>query len=316
MRCPLISVILPVYNQEAYLSETINSVLNQTFSNFEFLILDDGSTDNSLKIIKEFAEKDVRIHWLSRENKGKCISTNELVKLSKSDFLVFLDADDVMVLDRIETQFQFHINNPTVLASSGNCIYINKHGKEFGVQNYTNLTSIEKCQKAFETLEFVHCSFPCLFMHKSAFLQTGGLKEKYWGSEDFEFFNRLIELRILIVVLPNVLMKYRLHKSSITASDPFFVYDKIGFVMDCLGRRRKGSNELTFEEFMKIRDSHPWYVKLNRKRYNYAQLLFRNAGIDIMSKNYYRFVLNIIGVLFLSPKYIYDKAVRLVFKAK
>src|SRR5271157_2692614 len=86
-RSPLISVCMPVYNAERYVSEAIESVLSQTFKDFEFLILDDGSTDGSLAILKGFAERDPRIRMTSRPNKGLAPTLNELMDQARGEFV-------------------------------------------------------------------------------------------------------------------------------------------------------------------------------------------------------------------------------------
>ncbi|MEO7766395.1 MAG: glycosyltransferase family A protein, partial [Ferruginibacter sp.] len=132
----MVSVILPVYNQEKYLQETIESILNQSFQDFELIILDDGSTDNSPQIIRQFAAKDNRIQAYFETNSGKSLATNYLVNKAKGEWCAFLDADDVMLKQRLERQVAFHNANPGVDASSSHCNYINEKGNMFGTQRY------------------------------------------------------------------------------------------------------------------------------------------------------------------------------------
>ena len=97
----LISVILPVYNGEKYLKESIESILNQTYTNFEFIIIDDGSKDSSLEIIKEYEKEDERIIVISRENKGLVASLNEGIATAKGKYIARMDADDVSLSERL-----------------------------------------------------------------------------------------------------------------------------------------------------------------------------------------------------------------------
>src|SRR5690349_14680316 len=148
---PKISVILPVYNQEKYISGTIESVLSQTFSDFEFLIVDDGSTDSSAQIIKDYAEKDSRIVPYFEENSGKCKATNFLVEKATAKWCAFLDADDQMLPDRLARQIEFHNQNPLLQASSGHSFYINDKNETLGMQKYPHLKSIEECDRVRKT---------------------------------------------------------------------------------------------------------------------------------------------------------------------
>ena len=114
---PLVSVILPVYNQEKYIAETIESVLNQTYNRFELLILDDGSTDGSAQIINEYAGRDNRITTFFEKNAGRSNATNTLAHRASGQFLALLDADDLMEPNRLERQIAFHLTNPGIEAS-------------------------------------------------------------------------------------------------------------------------------------------------------------------------------------------------------
>src|SRR5215211_725311 len=99
---PKVSVVMTVFNAERYLREAIESVLNQTFGDFEFVIVDDGSTDRSLDILKEYAQRDPRIRLISRENKGIVASANEGIAVARGQYLARMDADDVSLPQRFE----------------------------------------------------------------------------------------------------------------------------------------------------------------------------------------------------------------------
>lgn len=306
-----ISVILPVYNQEKYLVETIESVLTQTFQDFEFLILDDGSTDDSAHIIREYAKKDKRIVPFFESNSGRCNATNKLVNLAKGKWCAFLDADDVMLPNRLEMQIAFHLANPEIDASSCNCYYINKDSKILGEQRHPCPKTIEDCKRIFISKKLIQCAITGLFISREVFLKVKGLNPKFWPCDDFEFFNRLIDEKYIIVILQETLMKYRIHSSSITVKKPLHTYDVIGYVMECIELRREGKSEITFDQFMAVRANDFWWIKLNRRRFNYAQIFFRNAGINLMSKKYWLFSWQILMSTLLSPSHILNKALNL-----
>ena len=112
---PLLTVLMPVYNAEKFLAESINSILSQTYSDFELLILDDGSTDNSLKIIKVYAKEDKRIKILvNKTNQGEARCRNILLKNSKTKFIAWMDSDDISLEDRLQTQMDFLKQNPKI----------------------------------------------------------------------------------------------------------------------------------------------------------------------------------------------------------
>ncbi len=106
-KLPTISVIMPAYNAENYISDAIESILEQSYSNFEFIIINDGSTDSTLDIIRKYQREDSRIVLISRENKGLPSSLNEGLNLSKGTYIARMDADDISYKFRLERQLEF-----------------------------------------------------------------------------------------------------------------------------------------------------------------------------------------------------------------
>ena len=112
---PLLTVLMPVYNAKKFLAESIGSILNQTYSNFELLILDDASTDNSLKIIKAYAKEDKRIKILvNKTNQKQTKCRNRLLKNTKTEFVAWMDADDISLEDRLQNQMDFLKQNSKI----------------------------------------------------------------------------------------------------------------------------------------------------------------------------------------------------------
>ena len=93
---PLISIIIPIYNVENFLTKTLKSVQNQTFTNFEAICINDGSTDNSADIVKSFADADKRFKWINQENQGVAAARNYGIQTAEGKYIMFLDGDDYM----------------------------------------------------------------------------------------------------------------------------------------------------------------------------------------------------------------------------
>lgn len=307
---PLLSVIMPVYNQEKYLAEAIESVLNQTLNSFEFIILDDGSTDRSADIMRDYALRDRRLIPFFRANTGKCRSTNFLVDQARTNYCAFLDADDVMLPQRLENQLAFHLQNPEVDATSCHCYYINEYGKSLGKQYYPGLVTINDCNTVRSENLIVQCSFTGLMTTKKSFLKLNGLDGAKYPCEDFDFFNRLID-KYNLIIIQDTLMKYRIHSAAVSVSRPLHMFDKTSWIYDCIASRRAGEPERTFDEFMELRKSEIFWKKLTRKQFQYSQLFFRKAGISMMSKKYIHFFCQFLLASILSPRYVMVKLTRL-----
>src|SRR5947209_7771425 len=111
---PRLSVVMPVYNAASVVREAIESILNQTFSDFEFIIVDDGSTDDSGKILREYAGRDDRIRLYTQENHGLVASLNRYCRLANGRYIARMDADDISLPRRFEKQFHFLEAHPEV----------------------------------------------------------------------------------------------------------------------------------------------------------------------------------------------------------
>ncbi len=148
---PLVSIIIPVYNAEKYLAETISSALDQTWPNKEIIIVDDGSTDQSLKIAQSFNNK--IIHLYRQENKGASAARNKGLLAAKGDYVQFLDADDLLMSDKISTQVA-QLNSITDAVSICPVIHFNDNDKvlEMLIPNSYDLIFYEESKSPFDFL--------------------------------------------------------------------------------------------------------------------------------------------------------------------
>lgn len=160
----LVTIGLSVYNAEKYLYLAIDSVLKQTFVNFEFIIIDDGSTDGSVAIVKSF--KDDRILFISDGmNKGLPFRLNQIVDLAKGDYVARMDADDIMFPERIATQIEIMINNPKIDVLGTNAFSIDENNNVNGIK----IAYDEKNIKLKDTKTFIH---PTIIGKKEWFIRN------------------------------------------------------------------------------------------------------------------------------------------------
>jgi glycosyltransferase involved in cell wall biosynthesis len=209
---PLVTVLMPVYNGEKYLREAIESILNQTFSDFEFLILDDGSTDNSLDIIQSY--KDSRIRVVQNDENLRLIATlNKGIQLAQGEYIARMDCDDISLPKRLERQVEFMNLNPDV----GICgSWVKTIGEKKGyLWNFPTSFSEIKTKLLFRCT-FAH---PSIMIRKSMFTKHNLYYDSnYLHAEDFELWQRSCEYFSLRNI-PEVLLKYRILSSSISHSN-------------------------------------------------------------------------------------------------
>lgn len=208
---PAISVIMPVFNGEDYLAEAITSILEQTFTDFEFIIIDDGSTDDSLKILRKFKITDSRIVLISRPNRGITPTLNEGISLARGTFIARMDADDICLPDRFEKQVNYLKNNPHIVALGGQAVLIDPHSRELVVLSVPiEHADIDKANYK----SGAGIWHPTVMMRRNALQKVKGYREKFLVTQDIDLWLRLAEIGNL-ANLSSVVLKYRQNLSSI-----------------------------------------------------------------------------------------------------
>lgn len=209
MRTPQVTVIMPVYNGEAYLAEAIKSVLNQTFQDFELLLINDGSTDNSLKIIQNF--NDSRLRVVSNESNWGLVRTrNRGLSEAKGQYLAMLDCDDIALPDRLHRQVHFLNQFMDYGVVGSQIIFINEQGKEVGRETYN-----QKTENIPAILFFNNYLAQSSVMIRKNILNEMRYREEFPPAEDYDLWVRLSRIT-KIKILPIPLVKYRLHTNNIS----------------------------------------------------------------------------------------------------
>ncbi|MFT3782545.1 MAG: glycosyltransferase [Nibricoccus sp.] len=212
MSTPAISVIIPVYNAERYLESAVASIQEQSFSDFEIVAVDDGSSDQSLSILKRLASADNRLRIISRPNTGIVRALNDGLADARGEFVARMDADDFCLPQRFEKQITFLRKNPGCVGVGSAFIYIDSKGY-----------AIKECARpgAHHTIErellagnggvIIH---PAAMFRREAIGRVGGYRESAEWIEDLDLYLRLAQIGELSN-LPEVLFHYRLHEQSV-----------------------------------------------------------------------------------------------------
>ncbi len=187
MKSPIVTVLMSVYNNEKTVSKTIHSILNQTFSDYEFLIINDASTDNTIDVVRSFSDSRVRIIDNSK-NLGLTRSLNSGLGEAKGQFIARIDADDISLPDRLKKQIDFLRGNPEFVLLGTSYNIINNHGDIIKKVIYN--TSPEKL--------YYDLTFQNMFAHSSAMFKldevmgVGGYSESYRYAQDYDLWCKLV----------------------------------------------------------------------------------------------------------------------------
>jgi len=251
---PRISVVLASYNHECFVQETIHSVLNQDYEDFELIVTDDASSDATVDRIREIRDPRIRLFCFAR-NRGACVAHNHCIKQAQGEYIAMINSDDVCCPGRLSKQVEFLDNHPEIGAVFGLPLIINESGKEGKDkrhnrtrQTFTAHLQEKENRTRYEWLHFFFYNGNCL-CHPSVMIRrechedVGLYDERYAQLPDFDFWIRL-SLKYDIHILPEYLVKFRVFsdKRNASGSTPEKVI------------RRYWENRQILRNFLNIRD--------------------------------------------------------------
>lgn len=201
MKSPKVSVIMPAYNSAQYIAEAIESILNQTFTDFEFIIINDGSTDDTAKIIKEYANKDHRIKFINhKKNKGFIGCLNECLDIASGEYIAKMDSDDISLPQRLEKQVKYLAEHPSV--GMVGCGYRAFDQADFECVHPAYVGYIDLIKSCATTIVLFRKSIIDVFNLR--------FNPDFYCAEDYDFYSRFIRYAD-IHNLQEVLYLYRWH---------------------------------------------------------------------------------------------------------
>jgi glycosyltransferase involved in cell wall biosynthesis len=208
---PAVSVLMPIHNGEQTLAEAVQSILAQTFKDFELIAVDDGSTDRTLLILEGFAKHDSRVKVLSRPNTGIAGALNDAIEEARGEFLARMDCDDVALPERFEKQVAFLRSHPDYVLLGSRVLLV----EPYGTPMYATDHETEHSKIAAQLLQGVGWAVvhPAAMMRASAVKTAGGYRADRVPIEDLDLFLRLTEMG-KAANLPEVLLHYRQHLES------------------------------------------------------------------------------------------------------
>lgn len=194
---------MPVYNAESFLVDAIESILQQTYKNFELIIVDDGSTDATPKILSAFAKKDSRIHVITNEsNLGIVQALNNGLLICQGEYVVRMDADDISAHDRLSKQIPVLEKNPEIVVLGASLGYIDAEGKGLGI--------VRKCSINKSLLFANPLLHPTVVIRKKTLDKIGVYyQSKYLYAEDYFLWLRLSKEGKLDAI-PDIVLNYRI----------------------------------------------------------------------------------------------------------
>lgn len=240
----VISIVLTVYNSEIYLGTAIDSVLKQTYQDFELIIFDDGSTDRSLAIAAHYADVDQRVKVIKSDHIGRTPSLIEACAIATGEYLGLIDSDDWMSDNCLDATARSLNLNPSAGMAYTRCALVDKSGKFIEFRRSSDIPfTFERMLVDFIPFHFRLC-------RKSVFGEVGGF-ENYPFAEDYDLALKIAE-RSQVIGCPEATYFYRQHQNSMTKSNPV---DQVYFTKKAIesSLRRTGNQKKLFVDISKPR---------------------------------------------------------------
>jgi hypothetical protein len=211
MPLPAVSVVLSIYNCEQYIRQAVDSILNQTYRNFEFIVINDGSTDNTAKLLSAYDGTDWRLRVYHQHNCGLVEALNRGCGLARGEYLARMDADDIAMPDRLITQVEFMENHPDIGLLGGAVEIVDSAGRPLRIS--ANPKTDGEIRAAFS----YGCPFwhPTVMMRRNLFISAGGYRKVVVDAEDCDLWLRMADC-CKLANLDSVVLKYRLHPQQVT----------------------------------------------------------------------------------------------------
>jgi hypothetical protein len=205
-----VSVLLPVWNGEAFLEQAMESILRQTFSSFELIVIDDGSTDRTAAIAEGFASGDDRIRMLRRPHEGFSATLNAGIAAGRGEYVARMDADDISASDRLQKQVAYLDSHPACVAVGAWIEVIDEAGRHIGLKTYVKTHDEISAAMLDGVSPIAH---PTIVARRDALRAAGGYDARRYPSEDLDLWVRLSE-RGELANIGEALLQHRRHKAA------------------------------------------------------------------------------------------------------
>jgi len=291
IKTPTVSVVMSVFNGEAYLTEAIDSILAQTFDDFELIIIDDGSTDKSNEIIRHY--KDKRIRLLEQENRGLVESLNRGILEAKGKYIARHDADDASLPSRFKKQIKLLESN-TELVIVGSSMSVMNEKSIIKHEHHVLLNDPELRQELLIRSPFAHGS---VMFIKSKAIKAGLYEKSYWPAEDYEFWLRLSK-HGLLANIDEPLYIYRENEIGISARNQKIQNEKVTEIkiMAWAQRRRLVKGRISLSKYegdervKRIIDNLRYGIITDKKKNNSAHTLRMAKAIGLEPEVYRKLI--------------------------
>jgi glycosyltransferase involved in cell wall biosynthesis len=271
---PKVCVVMPVYNAMPYLTEAVASIIGQTYKDFIFLIIDDGSTDGSYEFLQSI--RDQRVVLVKQNRRGPGEAMNRALEICEAPFLARMDADDVSDPRRLERQVALLESNPKIAACSCNCYYIDEQGNVIGTSTVPISPTIIRWEIRLGLRGLIQGA-TCFRVE--SLRAISGYRPHFQRAEEVDVFLRLAE-KYELGNCKEFLYRIRLRRDSYSVSNTFLNSLYAKYALYCHHLRTKGKPEIEFIEFVRSRSFQAIVKRMQARTETISLQIWRQAMID------------------------------------
>lgn len=316
MTRPPVSIIVCAYNAEKDISETLDSLIAQSYDRLEILVVDDVSTDATAGIVRDYARRDARVRMVTHpENRGLAHGRKTGVAEASHELLTFIDADDIALPGMVERLVEALLADEKRLGVSAYRVYFDDT-RDLGVQK-VGPTTRDDYMRLYDGQKLVFLSYPNL-VRKTDVLAVGGYRVDVMLNddgiryedfcEDLDMWCRMSDLSAdgrYFITLKEPLSRYRKPAGSMSTKNVRIMQDKMRWIKDCLRRRRAGEAERSFAEFLAARTA---WERFSDRRADAAAGFYKKAGFAYANRNYPGLAWYLLLTGLTAPKLLRQKA--------
>ncbi|GAA4652451.1 hypothetical protein GCM10023116_47350 [Kistimonas scapharcae] len=300
----LLTVVMSVKNGEPYLSEAIESILNQTYKDYDFIIVNNNSTDKTASILEYYRNQDSRIRVITNNLPYTYVEGRMLAfEKVKTDWVALMDADDISEPMRFEKQINAIRKYGDKLGAIGVWAkQINNKGKVLANSTFgaTSIDEFEKLNNANETIGLID---PTAVFHLPTFYKAGGYRPYTVPAADLDLWYRIAEAGRAVLVIPQYLFKYRVHNNSDSVRRSMLQRKKTHFINYNMRVRRTGQNEISWDFYCKNIWQKPWY-RFKKLRTDYGMVFYKVAGLNYAEGSKVLMLYWLVLAFFINPIFV------------
>ena len=297
----MISVVMPAYNSEAYVGQAIDSILNQTYPDFELLVVDDGSTDGTRAVAEQYAARDSRVRVILGDHQGSSAARNKGIAEARFPWIAVMDADDISLPERLEKEMAAAQADPEVVVWGTAARHVGPDLRRLSAFSMgpTSKAQFDDMRRRAVNVQVCHSS--ALYRREVA-LRVGGYNVAFKAACDTEFFDRLANEGYFIT-LPERLILYREHSDSITLQRYHDQKLHSRYVSDRQRRRVAGEPPISLDQFAQQYWGAPLMTRYRRWRRDTGDVTYVRARIAFGQKHYLAALGDVGLALLINPLY-------------